>query len=155
MGRGLVCLAWVVLIGGCQSFEDDITLLELETLKFKDANEEIRVDDLLARYEKRRKRADALSDQLLDLQHQKERAFEAYDKLHGDLTRVERRRAAAEQSREAAAAALRKAQAETARLKTELDKERRAIDALETELEKLQARVRALEEKKSTSDVAE
>ena len=155
MGRGLVCLAWIVLIGGCQSIGDDINLLELETLKFKDANEEIRVDDLLARYEKRRKRADALSVQLLDLQHQRERAFAAYDKLHGDLTKVERERAAAERSREAATAALRKAKLETARLKTELDKERRAIEALETELKKLQARVRALEEKKSATSVAE
>ena len=155
MGRDVVLFAVIALLGGCKTSVDDITLLDLETLRFKDANEEIRVDDLLARYEKRRKRADALSEQLLDLQHQRERAFEAYDKLHGDLAKVERQRAAAERSREAAAAALRKAKHETTRLRTELDKERRAIENLEAELKKLKARARALDEKKAASSSAE
>jgi len=151
MGRLAVLLA---LLAGCQ-MTDDLGLLEMETLKFKDANEGIRVDDLLARYEKRRKRADALSDRLLDLQQERERAFTAYDRMRGELAKVEHERAEADRSREAAAAALAKAKAETARLTTELKQERRAIETLEAELKQLQARVRALEEKKSATTPAE
>ncbi len=150
MGRLAVFLVLMVGLAGCQTI-DDLGLLEMETLKFKDANEEIRVDDLLARYEKRRKRADALSDRLLDLQLERERAFTAYDRMRGELAKVEHERAEADRSREAAAAALAKAKAETARLTTELKKERRAIETLEAELKQLQARVRALEEKRSAT----
>ena len=155
MGRGGRFLCVIVLLGGCQTAVDDLGLLEEETIRFKDQNEGIRVEDLMARYEKRRKRADALSDQLLQLQQEKERAYVDYDKLRGDLAKVERDRATAERSREAAASALRKAKQETARLKTELAKERRAIDGLEAELKKLQARVNALEAKKSTAAATE
>ncbi|MHC4955036.1 MAG: hypothetical protein ACYTGZ_14245 [Planctomycetota bacterium] len=142
-------LGALISLAACASQSDDLGLLELETLRFKASNEQIRVDDLLARYEKRRRRADALSKQLLALQQEREEAYGDYDRLRGDLVRVERERAEAERERQAAAAALAKAQRETKRLAAELKKERDALAKLQAELEQVRAKVRAMEAQKA------
>jgi len=155
MGRcvPLVLLCVLPLLAGCAT--NDLNLLELETLRFKDENERIRQEDLLARYEKRKRQADALSDRLLALQRRREMAYAEYDTLRGDLARVERGRVTAERERASAQAALAAARAETKRLAAELKKERAAIEKLTAELEKMRAQLRALEEKKANSSKVE
>jgi len=150
MGRCL--LLGFLLVGACAS--SDLNLLESETLLFKEQNEELRHEDLLASYEKRKRQADALSEKLLTLQHQREEAYAEYDVLRGELARVTRDRAAAEEQRTDAQTALAAAQAESKRLAAELKKERAEIARLKADLEKMQAQIRALEAKKKTESAA-
>lgn len=149
MGRGVSLLALCVLALGTGCATNDLNLLELETVRFKDENERIRQEDLLARYEKRKRQADALSVRLLEIQQQREAAYAEYDELRSELVKVERERTAAERDRVAAQKALASARAETKRLTAELKKERAEIAQLKADLEKMQAQIRALEAKKS------
>jgi len=142
----------LLLAASCRTGMDDMNLLQLESLRFKAENEEIRAEDLKARYEKRKRRADRLADQLLELQHRKEEDFAAYDRLRGELARVERDRVAAEEERAAAAAALEQAKAERLRLSAALAAERGEIEKLEAELAKLEAKRRALEAANSPAE---
>ena len=151
MGQGTSLLVLCVLALGAGCATDDLSLLEFETVRFKDENERIRQEDLLARYEKRKRQADALSAKLLEIQQQREEAYAAYDELRGDLVKVERQRSAAERDRAAAQKALASARAETKRLSEELKKERAAIAQLKADLEEMQAQLRALEQKKARS----
>lgn len=139
----------------CQSGPDDISLLELESLRFKAQNEEIRVEELIAEYDKRKARADRLSEQLLVLQRRKEGDYERYDAVRADLARLQREHAAAVEARDTASAALAAARGEKARLSKALEVERRAIAGLEAELAKLAAKRRALEEKQRADAPAE
>jgi len=136
MRRGALLLLFAA--ASCRSGKSDLNLLELETLRFKAENEEIRADDLQARYEKRKARSDRLAAQLLALQKKKEEGFAAYDRLRADLAKLERDRAHTE-------AALAKAQEERKRITAALAEERAAIEKLESELETLEAKRRALE----------
>jgi len=140
-------------MAGCAT--SDLNLLELETVRFKEGNERIRHEDLLARYEKRKRQADALSARLLAIQQQREEAYAEYDELRGELAKVEREQAAAERDRQSAEKALAAARAETVRLAAELKTERAEITRLKADLEKMQAQIRALEEKKSQTALPE
>jgi chromosome segregation ATPase len=151
MGRSAVLL--LVLAAACKSGPNDLNLLELNSLKFKAENEEIRAEDLQARYEKRKARADKLATQLLALQHAKEEAYADYDRMRGELARLERDHASAVRERDEAAAALKLATAERKRLSDALAKERAEIERLQTEFDQLAAKRRALEAgKKSTEE---
>jgi len=141
-----------VAAAACKSGPDDMNLLQLESLRFKAENEEIRAADLQARYDKRKARADRLAAQLLELQHRKEQDYAAYDGLRSELARLERDHAAAVAEREAAAAALEAARAERKRLSAELAAERAGIEQLEAELAKLEAKRAALETAKKPAE---
>ncbi|MHC4940435.1 MAG: hypothetical protein ACYTHK_15960 [Planctomycetota bacterium] len=143
MGRSALLL--LVLAAACKSGPDDMNLLELNSLKFKAENEEIRAEDLQREYEKRKARSDRLAARLLELQHAKETAYADYDRLRSEIKRLEREHAAAVEDRNQAAAALKGAQLERKRLSEALAKERAEIERLSTELDQLAAKRRALE----------
>jgi len=142
MGRALGCA--LLLLASCRTMKDDLNLLELESLRFKAENEEIRAEDLQARYAKRKERADRLAAELLALQHKKEEGYAEYDKLRADLAQLEKDRAAADRTRGETAAALQKLQGEKKRLDAELAKERAEIARLQAELDKAHAKHDAL-----------
>lgn len=147
--------AAVVAVGlssACKSGPDDMTLLDLESLRFKVANESVRADDLQAAYEKRRARADRLSLDLLALQAERERQHGEFDRVHGEFVRLEREHAQAVRDRDAAAAALQKVTAERKKLSAALDAERAALIKLQAELDKVRAHRAAAETKKSPAE---
>jgi hypothetical protein len=147
MGRWILCVTVLAtaLASGCKSGPDDMTLLELESLRFKAANESVRADDLQTAYEKRRARADRLSIELLELQAVRERQHGEFDRVHGEFVRIEREHSQAVRDRDAAAAALQKVTAERKKLSAALDTERAALLKLQAELAKVQAQRAAAE----------
>lgn len=146
MGRAgfilLCCLA------ACANRRQKLNLLEQEKLKFKAENEAVRVDDLQARYDEQKRKADALSDELLALMRHRDELYDAYDDLRSDVARLARDRQAKTQQKAGLVKQVQATQAEVAKLRAQLEKEKKAIVALEKELATASKKREALEAKK-------
>ncbi|MHC4135313.1 MAG: hypothetical protein ACYS0K_10035 [Planctomycetota bacterium] len=138
----LCCLA------ACANRRQKLNLLEQEKLKFKAENEAVRVDDLQARYDGQKRKADALSDELLALMRHRDELYDAYDELRSDVAHLERDRQAKTQQKAGLVKQVQATQAEVAKLKAQLEKEKKAIAALEKELAAASKEREALEAKK-------
>ncbi len=137
MGRaGLLVL---LVVAGC-AHKKQLNLLEKEKLQFRAENEALRVEDLEDRYRQQKKRADALSKELLALERDRDRLYGQYDMARGETVRLERDVKACGERCGAMAKALAEAKAEEARLQAELDAEKKAIAALEEQLRAAQAK---------------
>lgn len=153
MGRaGLVLLC---LLAACAGRRHKLNLLEQEKLKFKAENEEIRAEHLQARYDEQKRKADALSDELLALMRHRDELYDAYDKLCSDVAKLERDQQAKTQQKAGLVKQVQATQAEVAKLKAQLEKERKAIAALEKELAAATGKRGALEAKKGGAEAPE
>jgi len=153
MGRaGLILLC---CLAACANRRQKLTLLEQEKLKFKAENETVRVDDLQVRYDDQKRKADALSDELLALMRHRDELYDAYDDLRSDVGRLERDRQAKTQQKAGLVKQVQATQAEVAKLKAQLDKEKKAIAALEKELAAASKKREALEAKKQGAKAPE
>jgi chromosome segregation ATPase len=153
MGRaGLILLC---CLAACANRRQKLTLLEQEKLKFKAENETVRVDDLQVRYDDQKRKADALSDELLALMRHRDELYDAYDDLRSDVGRLERDRQAKTQQKAGLVKQVQATQAEVAKLKAQLDKEKKAIAALEKELAAASRKREALEAKKQGAKAPE
>jgi chromosome segregation ATPase len=154
MGRaGLIFL--VCFLAACASRKEKLNLLEQEKLRFKAENEEVRMEDLQARYDEQKRKTDALSDELLALMRHRDELFDAYDALRGDVSRLERDRQAKTQQKAGLVKQVQATQAEVAKLKAQLEKERKAIAALEKELAAAGKKRAGLEAKKQVAKAPE
>jgi chromosome segregation ATPase len=138
----LCCLA------ACASRRQKLNLLEQEKLKFKAENESVRLDDLQARYDHQKRKADALSEELLALMRHRDELYDAYDELRSDVAHLERDRQKKAQQKAGLVKQVQATQAEAAKLKAQLEKEKKAIAALEKELAAASRKREALEAKK-------
>jgi chromosome segregation ATPase len=137
MGRaGFLVL---LLVAGC-AHRKQMNLLEKEKLQFRAENESLRAEDLEDRYQQQKKKADALSRDLLALERDRDRLYGQYDVLRGEVVRLEREVKVSGERSGAMAKALAEAKAEEAKLQAELDAERKAIAELETQLEAARAK---------------
>ncbi len=100
-----------------------LSFLERESLLFRADNEELRAEDLEARYQKHRQKADRLSAELLELDRQRDALFVGYDALRSEL-------AQAQKQRNKAAAALNAERQKRKQLEQALAKERLAVAKL-------------------------
>ena len=119
---------WVLLlvVAACRSH--DLDLLDNEIRRFKVENETIRAEDLEARFEKQKARADALSKRLLALAQEREDRYAEYDGLKKELASLRRRRAAAAKEKAALEKSLQQLAGDIAKMKAQLAKERKAAD---------------------------
>jgi chromosome segregation ATPase len=146
MGRaGLLLLC---CLAACSSRRAKLNMLEEEKLKFKAENEAVRMDDLQTRYDVQKRKADALSDELLALMRHRDELYDAYDELRSDIAHLERDRQSKTQQKANLAKQVKAVQAESAKLKAQLAKEKKAIAALEKELAAAAKKREALEAKK-------
>jgi chromosome segregation ATPase len=146
MGRAGIIL--LCCLAACANRRQKLNLLEQEKLKFKAENEAVRLDDLQARYDEQKRKADALSDELLALMRHRDELYDAYDDLRSDVARLERDRQAKTQQKAGLVKQVQATQAEVAKLKAQLEKEKKAIAALEKELASASKKREALEAKK-------
>jgi chromosome segregation ATPase len=135
MGRGGVLL---LLLAAC-AHQRQLNLLERETLRFRAENETIRAEDLERRYTDQKRKADALSAELLSLERERDRLYNRYDVLRGEVVRLEREVQVAGERQGTLKQATDAAKAEATRLEEELAKERQAIEALRQRLEAARA----------------
>ncbi len=137
MGRaGLLVL---LVVAGC-AHRKQLNLLEKEKLQFRAENETLRAEDLEERYRQQKKKADALSKELLALERDRDRLYGEYDMARAETVRLERDVKACGERCGAMTKALAEAKAEEARLQAELDAERKAVAALEEQLRAAQAK---------------
>ena len=152
MGRaGLILLC---CLAACAN-RRQLTLLEQEKLKFKAENETVRMEGLQARYDDQKRKADALSDELLALMRHRDELYDAYDDLRSDVGRLERDRQGKTQQKAGLVKQVQATQAEVAKLKAQLEKEKKAIAALEKELAAASRKREALEAKKQGAKAPE
>jgi len=140
MRGALLLLAAVAACGG----RGRLNLLEREKLRFKAENETIRVEDLQARYDEQKRKADALSREVLALQQRRDRLYGEYDVARGEIVRLEKDSAAAAERRAALQKSLEELQAEVRDLQAKLGKEQEVAAGLEQQLEELRRRNAAL-----------
>jgi len=145
----LCCLA------ACADRRQKLNLLEQEKLQFKAENESVRMDDLQTRYDDQKRKTDALSDELLGLMRHRDELFDAYDALRSDVSRLERDRQAKTQQKAGLVKQVQATQAEVAKLKAQLDKQKAAIAALEKEISAAAKKRGALEAKKQGAKAPE
>jgi len=136
----LLLLAVLAACGG----RGRLNLLERERLRFKAENETIRVEDLQARYDEQKRKADALSLEVLALQQRRDRLYGEYDLARGEVARLERDGAAAAERRAALQKSLEELQAEVHDLQAKLEKEQEVAAGLEQKLEEARRRNAAL-----------
>jgi chromosome segregation ATPase len=148
MGR--IALLALVALAACKS--RSLNFLEREAAKFRTQNEEIRDEDLEARYERAKAKADALDAVLLALQQRRDDLYARYDELRAEIARLGRDGAAAEQERGALAKALVETRARAAALLTVLVAVVKAAEAVERELDDARERRAALEARKNGAD---
>jgi chromosome segregation ATPase len=132
MGRGGLLL--LLLFAAC-AHQRQLNLLERETLRFRAENETIRAEDLEQRYADQKRKADALSAELLTLERDRDRLYGRYDVLRGEVVRLEREVQLAGERHGALTQATDAAKALVKRLEEELAKERQAIEALRQRLD--------------------
>lgn len=131
MGRAGILL--LLVVAGC-AHRKQLNLLEKEKLQFRAENEKLRAEDLEDRYQQQKKKADALSKELLALERDRDRLYGEYDMVRGESVRLDREVKGSGERCGAMAKALAEAKAEEARLQAELDAERKAIEELEAQL---------------------
>lgn len=137
MGRaGFLIL---LLVAGC-AHRKQLSLLEKEKLQFRAENEKLRAEDLEDRYQQQKKKADALSRDLLALERERDVLYGQYDMLRGETVRLDREVKVSGERVGAMTKALADAKAEEAKLLAELDAERKAIAELESQLEAARAK---------------
>lgn len=137
MGRaGFLIL---LLAAGC-AHRKQLSLLEKEKLQFRAENEKLRAEDLEDRYQQQKKKADALSRDLLALERERDVLYGQYDMLRGETVRLDREVKVSGERVGAMTKALADAKAEEAKLLAELDAERKAIAELESQLEAARAK---------------
>jgi chromosome segregation ATPase len=142
MGRaGILVLC---LFAACTSHRNELNLLEREKLEFRAENEKIRAEDLEERYAQQKRKADALSAELLALELDRDRLYGEYDMLRGEAVRLEREVKVSGERREGLTKALAESKAETARLQAELEAEKKAIADLEEQLRAAEAKHQGL-----------
>lgn len=137
MGRAGFLL--LLLVVGC-AHQKQLSLLEKEKLQFRAENEKLRAEDLEDRYQQQKKKADALSRELLALERDRDALYGQYDLLRGETVRLDREVKASGERAGAMTKALADAKAEEARLQAELDAERKAIADLEEQLRTAQGK---------------
>jgi len=140
MGLGLILL----LAAGC-SGKGQLNLLEQETTRFKAENKRVRAASLEAEFERNRRRADTLSEQVLAVGRERDRLYRQYDDLRSELSRSSHQLAEGRKRKVAVETSLRKLQADLKKLHQQLETERKAGDTLQKQLEAATARRRALE----------
>jgi predicted RNase H-like nuclease (RuvC/YqgF family) len=131
MGRSGFLVLLVVV--GC-AHKKQLNLLEKEKLQFRAENEKLRAEDLEDRYREQKKKADALSSELLALERDRDRLYTQYDLARGETVRLERELKVSGERQGAMAQALAQGKAEEARLQAELEAERKAIQELEAQI---------------------
>ena len=91
-GNAMRQLLPLLLVLGCATNKDKLTLIERESLTFKAENERIRADDLEARYYAGRAKADRLAAEVLQLGVERDRLYDEYDRARAELATLHRKR---------------------------------------------------------------
>ena len=140
------CVAGLLLalLAAC-STNKDLNFLERESLEFKASNETIRAEDLEQEYEKQRRRADTLSEQVLAVGRERDRLFATYDDLRAATARSQRQLAEQKKQKAALDKAVRQTNAEMAKLKKQLEEARKQTETLRKEIAAERAKREALE----------
>jgi len=144
----------VAVLAACTS-NKDLNFLERESLQFKSTNEGIRAEDLEREYERQRRRADTLSEQVLAVGRERDRLFASYDDLRASTARTQRQLAEQRKQQAALQAAVKQTEAEMGKLKKQLDETRKQTEGLRKEIEAERAKREALEAERAGKQAPE
>ena len=154
MGRIGFTLALLIL-AACAGRKDDLNLIEREMYRFRAENEAIRAEDLQRAYLRQKRKADALSEDLLALTRHRDELYAKFDALRAETARMERDRKVAVARLGQLKAALGKARKESAQVQAQLEAEKKALAALRRELDKTRAERREAEAKRPAEKTPE